>query len=37
MGIFDIQSGNSQGILIHILGMNPVVTTLEFNFATFFG
>ena len=24
MGIFDYQSGNSQGILIHVLGMNPV-------------
>ena len=24
MGIFDYQSGNSQGILIHELGMNPV-------------
>ena len=23
MGIFDYQSGNSQGILIHALGMNP--------------
>ena len=23
MGLFDYQSGNSQGILIHILGMNP--------------
>ena len=23
MGIFDYQSGNSQGILIHVLGMNP--------------
>ena len=24
MGIFDYQSGNSQGILIRVLGMNPV-------------
>ena len=25
VGVFDYQSGNSQGILIHVLGMNPVV------------
>ena len=24
VGIFDNQSGNSQGILIHVLGLNPV-------------
>ena len=24
MGIFDYQSGKSQGILIQVLGMNPV-------------
>ena len=24
MGISDYRSGNSQGILIHVLGMNPV-------------
>ena len=24
VGIFDYQSGKSQGILIHVLGMNPV-------------
>ena len=23
VGVFDSQSGNSQGILIHVLGMNP--------------
>ena len=28
MGIFDYQSGNSQGILIHVLGMNPAGLTL---------
>ena len=25
MGIFDYQSGKSQGILIHVVGMNPVL------------
>ena len=29
MGIFDYQSGNSQGILIHVLGMNPVLLTID--------
>ena len=28
MGIFDYQSGNSQGILIYALGMNPVYSAL---------
>ena len=27
MGVFDYQSGNSRGILIDVLGMNPVVPT----------
>ena len=41
MGIFDYQSGNSQGILIHILGMNPDcvkllrLLKLLFNFGFF--
>ena len=26
MGVFDYQSGNSQGILIDVLGMNPVLS-----------
>ena len=28
MGIFDYQSGNSQGILIHVLGINPAIDTV---------
>ena len=30
MGIFDYQSGNNQGILIHVLGMNPVIQNILF-------
>ena len=28
VGICDYQSGNSQGILIHVLGMNPVFNAI---------
>ena len=31
MGIFDYQSGNSEGILIHVLGMNPIPMTYFFT------
>ena len=33
VGIFDYQSGNSQGILIHVLGMNPVAVCVTSNIA----
>ena len=29
VGIFDYRSGKSQGILIHVLGMNPVSFPFE--------
>ena len=28
--VFDCKSGNSQGILIHVLGMNPVYSFVNF-------
>ena len=29
VGVFGYHSGNSQGILIHVLGMNPVHMTVR--------